>query len=115
MDLLGGETAEMPRMYDDGKYDLAGFCTGIVEEFDVVDGRLIKPGDKVIGIENAKMVIKAAMSTGLPVWIGYSAMMSEDGKSVQAWYWKNALPTSDFDELVEAIAPLGGEIGRAHV
>jgi methionine synthase I (cobalamin-dependent) len=60
-------------------------------------------------IENAKMVIKAAMSTGLPVWIGYSAMMSEDGKSVQAWYWKNALPTSDFDELVEAIVPLGGD------
>ena len=60
-------------------------------------------------IENAKMVIKAAISTGLPVWIGYSAMMSDDGKSVQAWYWKNALPTSDFDELVEAIAPLGGD------
>jgi len=53
MDLLGGETAEMPRMYDDGKYDLAGFCTGIVEEFDVVDGSLIKPGDKVIGIESS--------------------------------------------------------------
>ena len=60
-------------------------------------------------IENAKMVIKAAISTGLPVWIGYSAMMSEDRKSVQAWYWKNALPTSDFDELVKAIAPLGGD------
>jgi phosphoribosylformylglycinamidine cyclo-ligase len=53
MDLLGGETAEMPRMYDDGKYDLAGFCTGIVEEFDVVDGRLIKPGDKVIGLASS--------------------------------------------------------------
>ena len=53
MDLLGGETAEMPRMYSTGKYDLAGFCTGIVEEFDIVDGRLIKPGDKVIGIESS--------------------------------------------------------------
>jgi phosphoribosylformylglycinamidine cyclo-ligase len=53
MDLLGGETAEMPRMYDDGKYDLAGFCTGIVEEFDVVDGSLIKPGDKVIGLASS--------------------------------------------------------------
>jgi len=53
MDLLGGETAEMPRMYDVGKYDLAGFCTGIVEEFDVVDGSLIKPGDKVIGLASS--------------------------------------------------------------
>ena len=51
--LLGGETAEMPRMYDDGKYDLAGFCTGIVEEFDLVDGSLIKPGDKVIGLASS--------------------------------------------------------------
>jgi len=50
MDLLGGETAEHYRASD---YDLAGFCTGIVEAFDVVDGRLIKPGDKVIGIESS--------------------------------------------------------------
>jgi len=50
MDLLGGETAEHYRATD---YDLAGFCTGIVEEFDVVDGSLIKPGDKVIGIESS--------------------------------------------------------------
>ena len=53
MDLLGGETAEMPRMYSTGKYDLAGFCTGIVEEFDIVDGRLIKPGDCVIGLASS--------------------------------------------------------------
>ena len=53
MKLLGGETAEMPRMYDKGKYDLAGFCTGIVEEFDVVDGSIIKPGDKVIGLASS--------------------------------------------------------------
>ena len=53
MDLLGGETAEMPRMYSTGKYDLAGFCTGIVEEFDIVDGRLIKPGDSVIGLASS--------------------------------------------------------------
>ena len=50
MELLGGETAEHYRATD---YDLAGFCTGIVEEFDVVDGSLIKPGDKVIGIESS--------------------------------------------------------------
>ena len=53
MNLLGGETAEMPGMYDKGKYDLAGFCTGIVEEFDIVDGSLIKPGDKVIGLASS--------------------------------------------------------------
>jgi len=50
MDLLGGETAEHYRATD---YDLAGFCTGIVEKFDIVDGSNIKPGDKVIGIESS--------------------------------------------------------------
>jgi len=48
--LLGGETAEMPKMYDGNSYDLAGFCTGIVEEEDIIDGSTIEPGDKVIGI-----------------------------------------------------------------
>ena len=50
MDLLGGETAEHPQAKD---YDLAGFCTGIVEESEIIDGRLIKPGDKIIGIESS--------------------------------------------------------------
>ena len=50
MDLLGGETAEHFRQRE---YDLAGFCTGIVEESQIVDGRLIKSGDKVIGIESS--------------------------------------------------------------
>ena len=50
MELLGGETAEHYRATN---YDLAGFCTGIVEKFDIVDGSNIKPGDKVIGIESS--------------------------------------------------------------
>ena len=50
VDLLGGETAEHFRQSD---YDLAGFCTGIVEENEIVDGRLIKPGDKVIGLPSS--------------------------------------------------------------
>ena len=49
-ELLGGETAEHHRQSD---YDLAGFCTGIVEEHDVVDGSIIKPGDKIIGIQSS--------------------------------------------------------------
>ena len=50
MELLGGETAEHCRQSD---YDLAGFCSGIVEENEIVDGNIIKPGDKVIGIESS--------------------------------------------------------------
>ena len=50
MELLGGETAEHFRQSD---YDLAGFCTGIVEENEIVDGKIIKPGDKVIGLASS--------------------------------------------------------------
>ena len=51
--LLGGETAEMSIMYSDTEYDLAGFCTGVVEEDEIIDGSKIKEGDKIIGIESS--------------------------------------------------------------
>ena len=48
--LLGGETAEMPSMYADGEYDLAGFIVGVVDKPRVIDGKSIVPGDVVLGI-----------------------------------------------------------------
>ena len=48
--LVGGETAEMPGMYSEGDYDLAGFCVGIVEKSKILDGSQVKAGDKLIGI-----------------------------------------------------------------
>ena len=48
--LLGGETAEMPSMYADGEYDLAGFIVGVVDKPKVIDGKSIVPGDVVLGI-----------------------------------------------------------------
>ena len=50
VELLGGETAEHFRQND---YDIAGFCTGIVEKNEIIDGSLIKPGDKVIGLASS--------------------------------------------------------------
>ena len=50
MELIGGETAEHPRQTG---YDLAGFCTGVVEENEIIDGSLIRPGDKVIGLPSS--------------------------------------------------------------
>ncbi|MEP7075735.1 MAG: phosphoribosylformylglycinamidine cyclo-ligase [Acidobacteriota bacterium] len=48
--LLGGETAEMPSMYAEGEYDLAGFIVGVVDKPKVIDGQSIVPGDVVLGI-----------------------------------------------------------------
>ena len=48
--LIGGETAEMPSMYPDGEYDLAGFAVGVVEKSRIIDGKSIAPGDVVLGL-----------------------------------------------------------------
>jgi len=50
VELIGGETAEHS---EQSNYDLAGFCTGIVEENEIIDGSIIRPGDKIIGIESS--------------------------------------------------------------
>ncbi len=51
--LIGGETAEMPDMYADGEYDLAGFCVGVVEREQMIDGSRAAAGDALIGIASS--------------------------------------------------------------
>ena len=51
--LIGGETAEMPGMYGKGDYDLAGFCVGVVEKDDIIDGSKVAVGDVMIGIASS--------------------------------------------------------------
>ena len=51
--LVGGETAEMPGMYEGEDYDLAGFCVGIVEKSKIIDGSNVKAGDALIGVASS--------------------------------------------------------------
>jgi phosphoribosylformylglycinamidine cyclo-ligase len=51
--LAGGETAEMPGMYHDGDYDLAGFCVGVAEESNILDGNDVKAGNVIIGLPSS--------------------------------------------------------------
>lgn len=51
--LLGGETAEMPGMYEPGDYDLAGFCVGIVDKAKIIDGSAVRAGDDVIAVASS--------------------------------------------------------------
>lgn len=51
--LVGGETAEMPGMYTDGEYDIAGYTTGVVEKSKLIDGTKVKVGDVLVGISSS--------------------------------------------------------------
>ena len=51
--LVGGETAEMPGMYTDGEYDIAGYTTGVVEKSKLIDGTKVKVGDVLVGIASS--------------------------------------------------------------
>ncbi len=51
--LIGGETAEMPGMYTDGEYDIAGFTCGVVEKSELIDGEKVKVGDVLIGVASS--------------------------------------------------------------
>ncbi len=51
--LVGGETAEMPGMYENGEYDIAGYTTGVVEKSKLIDGTKVKVGDVLVGIASS--------------------------------------------------------------
>lgn len=51
--LVGGETAEMPGMYEGEDYDLAGFCVGIVEKSKIIDGSLVQEGDTLLALPSS--------------------------------------------------------------
>ncbi|HYC57630.1 MAG TPA: phosphoribosylformylglycinamidine cyclo-ligase [Candidatus Binatia bacterium] len=53
MSLVGGETAEMPGFYKEGEYDLAGFCVGVVERKEILDGSKVRIGDAVLGLDSS--------------------------------------------------------------
>ena len=110
MDLIGGETAEHPKAGpphgSSWDIDLAGFCTGIVEENGIVDGSLIKPGDKVIGLESSGLHSN-----------GYS--MINEMLWRQKIYYKDTpellTPTTIYAPVVKELVKKQPIMGMAHI
>lgn len=83
--LVGGETAEMPGMYADGEYDIAGFTTGVVEKSKLIDGSKVKVGDVLIGIASSgvhsngfSLVRKIFSDNNLDLHKDYSELETEE-------------------------------------
>jgi S-methylmethionine-dependent homocysteine/selenocysteine methylase len=112
---IAGSMSSMPPLTSDREVAVDGQIESSYQE--LAEGLADAGVDLIIAemmrdIENASIVIKAAVSTGLPVFIGFSAMMAENGVDVRSLRWKNADDTTsahDFGEMVEILKPLGGE------
>ena len=74
--LLGGETAEMPGFYPAGRYDLAGFCVAVVEEDEVIDGKAIQAGDRIVGVASS-----GVHSNGFSLVRKVLSMVQADGQT----------------------------------
>jgi len=103
MELLGGETAEHYRATE---YDLAGFCTGIVEKNDIVDGSNIRPGDVVIGIESSGLHSNGYTIVNDMLWRNYI-------------YYKEMpellVPTTIYSRLIQHLLDEVPILGMAHI
>ena len=114
--LVGGETAEMPGMYHAGDYDLAGFCVGVVEKSEIIDGSQVKVGDALIALGSSgphsngyslirKVIDVAGVNPSTEQLNGRS--LSEQALAPTKIYVKSVLALTKHTE-VHAIAHLTG-------
>jgi phosphoribosylformylglycinamidine cyclo-ligase len=113
--LVGGETAEMPGMYHGGDYDLAGFCVGVVEKDDIIDGRHTRAGDAVLGLassgphSNGYSLIRRLLADA---GVGSGADTPVEGKSLLE---RLMAPTRIYVKSMLALAQAVPVRGFAHI
>ena len=115
--LIGGEMAEMPGFYQDGEYDIAGFCVGVVDRSKIIDGSRIRTGDVLVGLPSSglhsngySLVRKAIFELG-----GYKIndVIDElDGKTIGEVMLE---PTKIYVKQIESAVNSGLVKGIAHI
>lgn len=113
--LLGGETAELPDMYKNGEYDLAGFCVGIADQSALIDGSSIKVGDVILGLSSSGL-----HSNGYSLvrnLFEQSNVRSEDTMPGSEQTFKEALltPTVIYVKIIEKIIQTFSVNGMVHI
>ena len=118
VELIGGETAEHFRQRE---YDLAGFCTGIVEKSEIIDGSLIKAGDKVIGIESSGLHSNGYTLVNDMLWRhkifykgGYEESFGEDIRDISPTP-ELLTPTTIYASLVQDLLEEFPILGMSHI
>lgn len=114
--LIGGETAEMPGFYPIDEYDLAGFAVGVVDEKDLITGKNIRPGDKLIGIASSgihsngfSLVRKVFKMTEESLAVSYDSLGTTLGEAL-------IVPTKIYVKALKAVKESGATIkGCSHI
>jgi phosphoribosylformylglycinamidine cyclo-ligase len=120
--LLGGETAEMPGIYAEGDYDLAGFIVGVVEESALVDGSAVEAGDIVIGLPSAGFhtngysLIRAALGLNGDTGVSRDRLTSKVGDGAGLTLAEALLePHRSYVNEIQPVLVTGAVKGMAHI
>ena len=114
--LLGGETAEMPGFYPPGRYDLAGFCVAVVDEEQLIDGRQIRAGDRILGIASSGIHSNGFSLVRRVLAQAGANAETTFGPSEQPLIETLLTPTQLYGRLVKTLLDAGTPIhGMAHI